>query len=213
MNLAIGKHPKYQDVLRRMLTGEQILLDLGCAFAQDIRRLVADGVDGSKCYGTDLRLQFLDLGYELFRDKETLKANFIQADVFIDDSPLAALYGKVDIINASSFFHLFSREDQVKVARRCIKLWNGKPGNLLVGRQVGNDKPAEHVSQFGGSRVYRHNSETWQELWNEVAAESGMKFRTESDLNSRFAGMESVGKIFGEEESTKMLVFSVERIE
>ncbi len=110
LDLSIGLHKLYPEVLDRMRTGQQTYLDLGCAFGQDIRRLVADGVDTSKCYASDLQLDFIELGYELFRDKETLKTKFIAANVFDTDSSLKDLEGTIDIVGASSFFHLFNWE-------------------------------------------------------------------------------------------------------
>ena len=161
-----------------MKSGEQVFLDLGCAFAQDIRRLVADGVDSSKCYGSDLRLDFMELGYDLFRDRETLQSKFITGDVFDDDSPLKELDGKVDIVGASAFFHLFSLERQKVVARRVAKLMKPQKGSLVVGIQVGNDVPGEVPTKSGGSR-YQHNLESWRKLWDEVGEEMGVKFEVD----------------------------------
>lgn len=166
-----------------MRTGEQIYLDLGCAFAQDIRRLVADGVDSKNCYGSDYQLDFIELGYDLFRDKSTLKSEFIAADIFDDQSPLTKLEGKVDIIGASSFFHLFSWEDQRKVAIRVARLLRSQKGSLLVGRQIGNDVAGEAVRRSGRGSRYRHNAESWKKFWQEVGEEVGVNF--EVDVNIR----------------------------
>ncbi|KAK1808712.1 hypothetical protein LTR12_016939 [Friedmanniomyces endolithicus] len=54
----------------------------------NLRRLVFDGVPSAQCYGADLRLEFLDLGYELFADRATLESKFIAADVFDEGSAL-----------------------------------------------------------------------------------------------------------------------------
>lgn len=140
-----------------MRSGNEIYLDLGCAFAQDIRRLIADGVDSSKCYGSDLRLDFIELGYELFRDKDTLKSRFIAADVFDASGPLTDIEGTVDIIGASSFFHLFNWDEQKKVALRVASLMKPQKGSLLVGRQVGHDEPGEAPRRNRQGSRYRHN--------------------------------------------------------
>ena len=159
-----------------MRSGDQMYLDLGCAFAQDIRRLVADGVDSSRCYGSDLRLDFIDLGYDLFRDRDTLQSKFICADVFDPAGPLKELDDGVDIIGASSFFHLFSWEEQKKVAHRVVKLMTPQRDSLLVGRQVGNTDPAEVPRRNGSGSRFRHNVESWRKLWNEVGEEAGVRF-------------------------------------
>jgi SAM-dependent methyltransferase len=162
-----------------MRSGEQIFLDLGCAFAQDIRRLVYDGVDSSKCYGSDLRLNFMELGYDLFRDKETLQSKFIPGDVFDDNSPLKELNGKVDIIGTSSFFHLFSLDKQKIIARRVAKLMKPQSGSLVVGKQVGSTEPHEAPGRPQHGTRYQHNLDSWRKLWAEIGEETGVKFEVE----------------------------------
>ena len=44
----------------------------------------------------------------------------------------------MSIIHASSFFHLFNREDQIRVACVCVELLKKTPGSLVFGRQIGN---------------------------------------------------------------------------
>lgn len=161
-----------------MRSGDQIFLDLGCAFAQDIRRLVADGVDSSKCFGSDLRLDFMELGYELFRDKETLQSKFIEADVFDDNSSLNELNGTVDIIGASAFFHLFDWDQQKIVAHRVVKLMRPQKDSLVVGIQVGHQEPGETPGRTGGTR-YRHNLESWRRFWREVGEETGTRYEVD----------------------------------
>lgn len=193
-----------------MKTGNENLLDLGCAFAQDIRRLVADGVDSSKCVGADLRLEFLDLGYELFRDKETLKSRFIEADIFEEENALNSLYGKIDIINSSSFFHLFSLDECKRAARRCIKLFTGKKGNLLVGRQVGQEEAGEFARHSGELR-YRHNIDSWRRMWTEVGEESGIVFKVDGHLTDH-QGFMPADATFVRDPGAKIMIFSVRRV-
>lgn len=197
--------------MQRLRTGKEIFLDIGCAFAQDIRRLVADGADSSKCYGMDLRLEFLDLGYELFRDKETLKTRFIEADIFEEPSPLVELYGKVDIINASSFFHLFSWDESKIVAQRCLKLFTGKKNNLLLGRQVGNSNPGEYARGHTPGMRYRHNVESWRRFWTEIGQENGIEFEVNGHMTEEPGWMTS-DAAFKRDKGNKIMLFSVRRI-
>ena len=83
------------------------MVDLGCAFAQDIRQLVCDGVPAENLYGVELDERFIDLGYGLFLDKEKLRSLFVVANVLEEHSDLDRLDGKVDVVYASQFFHLF----------------------------------------------------------------------------------------------------------
>ncbi|GAB7366189.1 hypothetical protein MBLNU230_g7749t1 [Neophaeotheca triangularis] len=182
LELSLGHHDLYPEVLQRMKTGNETLLDLGCCFGQDIRRLVADGVDSANCYGCDLQQPFMELGYDLFRDRNWLKSSFIEADIFDEASRLSTLDGKVDIVVASSFFHLFGYEQQKMVAHRVARLLRQESNSLLVGRMVGAEHPHETERQ-GGGLMYRHNVDSWRRLWDEVGEEvGGLRFQTEGRL-------------------------------
>jgi len=210
LQLAIGQHALYRsEILPRMLTGEQIYLDLGCAFAQDIRRLVADGVDSRQCYGSDLRLEFLDLGYELFGDKQTLKSRFIDADIFDTNSDLRDLQGRIDIVDASSFFHLFSLEQQKTIARRVSTLLRPQKDSLVVGRQVGSEEPGEYPRRDGQGSRYRHDLASWRQLWAEVGAELGVRY----EVNGILKAVEGItDRPHTGEFGRKMMEFSVRRL-
>ena len=195
LDLAIGQHSAYPEVLERMRTGEQVFLDLGCAFAQDIRKLVCDGVDSSKCHGSDLRLNFIDLGYELFRDKETLKSRFFEGDIFDADSALKEMHGIVDIICASSFFHLFNWDEQKQAAVQTAKLMKPQAGSLLIGRQVGSSEPGEKGRSGGKGTRYRHDLETWRKMWKEVGDEVGVEFQVDGTFKPVPKAMEALAEI------------------
>ncbi|KAK3072873.1 hypothetical protein LTR53_006013 [Teratosphaeriaceae sp. CCFEE 6253] len=213
LNLAIGQHQLYHsEILPRMLSGEQTYLDLGCAFAQDVRRLVADGVDSSKCYGSDLRLDFIELGYELFNDRETLQSRFIAADVFDENSALQELNGHVDIIDASSFFHLFTLAEQKQIARSVIKLIRPRRDSLVVGRQVGNAKPAEFPRRDGQGSRFRHDIDSWREMWDEVGDEAGVKFTVDGRMNTVASLGNKVNTTEAEADSAMMMEFLVRRM-
>lgn len=162
-----------------MRSGDGIYLDLGCAFGQDIRRLVADGVDSANCYGSDYQLDFIELGYELFNDQSTLKSQFIAADIFDDTSELNRLQSSVDIIGASSFFHLFNWDDQKKIAKRVVRLLRPHKDSLLVGRQIGDEIAGEKVRRSGSGSRYRHNAISWKSFWEEVGRETGATLEVE----------------------------------
>lgn len=48
------------------------------------------------------------------------------------------LASKVDIVYASSLFHLWDYERQVRAAMNLARLCREKPGVVLVGRQLGS---------------------------------------------------------------------------
>src|ERR1700761_9762694 len=91
---------------------------------------VFNGALAENLYGSDLRQEFLELGYKLFNDRATLKSKFIAADVFDPSSGLLQLKGQLSIVYAGAFFHLFVYDEQVAVAKRILELLEDKPTTL-----------------------------------------------------------------------------------
>ena len=189
----------------------QKFLDLGCCFGQDIRRLVADGVPHENLYGADLRLEFLELGYELFQDKGRLKAHFLEADVFeVDDEAeggkeLRKLDGTIDIIHAASFLHLFAWEEQVQAGMRMVRLMT--KNSLVLGRQAGTMKPGEYAR----SR-YVHDPDSLQKLWDVIGEKTGTKWKVIAELR-KAKGWQSREQEDNGAGDSRMMQFEVHRLE
>ncbi|KAF2239274.1 hypothetical protein EV356DRAFT_502283 [Viridothelium virens] len=142
-----------------------------------------DGAPASNLYGSDLRPDFIELGYELFLDKHKFGATFVLADVFDPNSDLKQLDGTIDIIHAASFFHLFDRDTQIKLAKRVIALLKPQKDSLLFGRQVGKVEAGETpANSQPGRLLFRHNVETWAELWKQIGRETGTEWQVDSEL-------------------------------
>lgn len=141
-----------------------------------LRQLRADGIAGSKLYGTDLESRFIRLGYELFKDKRSLGATFVPGDMIdFDDRRLQALEGKVTIIHASSFFHLFTWIQQLGIGKRLVSFL--KPGTnnaLIFGRQMGTSRPGPASGQQRGA--FLHDEASFQRLWDEIGKLTGTKW-------------------------------------
>jgi SAM-dependent methyltransferase len=177
LDLSISLSPHYPAILKRLKTGEQNFLDLGCCFGQDLRKLAADGAPSEHLYGSDLRPEFFDLGYKLFKDTATLKSKFLVGDVLDTSSPLSELDGKIDIIYAASFLHLFGYEDQVKVCKRIVKLLKEKKDSVVLGRQIGNSNAGEQLLRNDRIKTrWRHNEESFKKIWEEVGQLTGSKW-------------------------------------
>lgn len=74
--------PFYSHVLERVRSGATFL-DAGCCFGQEICYLVQDGVPSSQLYGFDLEMDSIGLGYQLFCDRDKLRATFVAGDVLV----------------------------------------------------------------------------------------------------------------------------------
>ncbi|KAK8029765.1 Methyltransferase [Apiospora rasikravindrae] len=141
LDFSIHLSPDYPRVVKRVQEGAT-LLDLGCCFGQDLRKLAYDAGPGSptcNLIGTDLQPAFLQLGYELFADRDRFEATFVSGDVFAEDF-LAEYRGKVDIVYLGSFLHLFSEPQQRVVVRQLRRLLRPRAGSMVFGRNLGAGK-------------------------------------------------------------------------
>jgi hypothetical protein len=183
LDLSIITTHVYPEIVERIKHGDKFL-DLGCCFGQEIRKLVLDGAPSANTYGSDLWDGFLSLGYELFKDQDRLETTFIAADVFDDSSPLTKLAGQMNIVYTGDFFHLFNLEQQEKIALRIVQLLVPQPGSLIVGRQSGNEIPGAYgrSGDTSGRKSFRHNPQSWKELWDRVGELTGSKWSVEAYL-------------------------------
>ena len=217
LNLSISDLPCYPRVVSLLKSPQtqHTLLDLGCCFAQDLRKLVHDGVPSENLYGCDTEQEFLDLSYELFKDKETMKAHlFIANALNEDDAAWDDLRGKIDFVYAGSFFHLFSWDDQLKICKGMIKVLKPRKGSTVFGRQTGNLKAQEIKPMFAGNVsimpvTWRHDVDSFRRLWDTAGEETGTKWETWAELDNG----ERMGPSTFAEEGFGRLRFEVVRVE
>lgn len=181
-----------------------------------MRKLVHDGVPSENIYACDLEQSFLDLGYELFKDSDTMKGHLFTANALAEeDAALDKLEGKIDVASVSSFLHLFGWDEQLKICKRIIKMLKPQKGSMVFGRQVGILKGREMENMPGirtrdPKRIWRHDVETFAELWNVAGRETDTKWKTWGTLDQG-DGM-GVGH-FAERNEIRRLRFEVERLE
>ena len=218
LDLSISAQPAYPRLLSLLKSApETTFLDLGCCFGQDIRKLVYDGVKAQQLFGAELRADFFDLGYELFKDRKTLGTTFLVADVFDDSetSSLNVLEGKTDIVYAASFLHLFNWDEQIAVCKRIVKILRPQKGSVVFGRQVGTTKPGLYEGNTGvSSQKWRHDEGTFKEMWEQVGQETGTEWTVDVTLQEpqkgEMAGSSARGR--WNDQNTRRLRFEVERV-
>jgi hypothetical protein len=125
--------------------------------------------------GADLRPEFVEMGFELFLDKDRLKSTFVFGDFFAPET-MGLKEQSFDVILASAFFHLFDWEGQVKGFEKAAKLLKNKPGSMIVGGQLGALKAGhfQHASVKTG-RAFAHDRESLATLVGKVAETTGVK--------------------------------------
>lgn len=181
------------------------LLDVGCCLAQTVRHLVMSGVDPSRLYATDLRRDFCDIGYELFRDRDRLpETTFVAGDILDPaDENLARLDGKVTLVHAAHFFHLFSWDDQVRAAERIVRFLDLQSGNCVVfGRMIGSSEPGTRTVR---GEKYLHDGTSFQRLWDEVGERTGPRWKVDMDVLGPVPGFQGV-VIFAEGQAVRFVV-------
>ena len=169
-----------------------LFLDLGCCVGQDIRSLAHARVPSSRIVGAELEPAFVEVGYDLFRDREKLGARFLFGDVLTLEAsspdnmksisssapsshPLQSLVGRVTVLWASAFLHLWDRPGQINACRRMVSLMRGDPGVKIIGRHAGSRNPGlvKHITNPGKGLMYKHNPESFENLWKEVTSGQG----------------------------------------
>ncbi|KAF7507576.1 hypothetical protein GJ744_010367 [Endocarpon pusillum] len=199
LGLALSTHPLYDVHVLPLLCGDKdtkdatsfdsprTFLDLGTCLGQDVRKLIFDGVPVDCVYGADLLAEFVDIGYDLFRDEEKLpRTHFVApVDIFDESSRLKEFDEKVDIIHANSFFHLFNWDDQVKAAKRAVKLMRPRMGSLILGSQIAHQESGEVPSRPGrrSDSMYIHDERSWKRLWESVGTDLGLSFTVRTSLS------------------------------
>lgn len=186
LDFSIGDAAKYPEVLSALKQGAT-LLDLGSGLGQDLRKLVFDGSPRSSLAASDLQEPLFDVGYDIFRDRETLQVPFYPGDFF--DANNAGLQDHTfDYIHAGSFFHLWNYQEQAESMVKAVRLLKPKPGSMIFGRQSGATEPyVEKVSTSRSGDMYRHNVASFKELVAEVAQKSKTSLHVTAGVTNTLA--------------------------
>lgn len=168
-----------------------------------------DGAPSTNLYGAELKYEFVGLGYDLFLDKNSFGAHFIEADIFDEEGPLKELEGKMDILQIGLFLHLFDLEGQTKACERIVRLLKQEKGVLITGQQVGATEPTQMPPE-SGSKMFKHNAESFEKMWRDVEERTGTEWKVTAYLDSGL-GIEQQKRTW-DDPNTRRLVFEVERI-
>ena len=192
VTLGLSEHPSYAALLARLRTSPSPkLLDLGTCLGQDLRKLAFDGVPLDSLYGADVFPEYETIGYELFQDQAKFQAHFIQGDLFDDSSlsRLAETRGTWDIVSTIMVLHIWDWDDQVAACKRILKLLKPQKGNLIIGSQTGLTEAKKQplkppYAKPGEDRyVYRHNLDTFREMWDQIQKDEGISLKVEVGSN------------------------------
>jgi len=144
----IRGHFYYGKALKR--TGP--FLDYGCGTGDNIRQLLRDGFPRAQITGFDLTWESIDLGFDLYRDRDELKDLFVVQDTF----PFRA--EQFDTIYSGSVVHVIA--DDAELAEYLANAWRVvRPGGILFGSTLGiEDCDACDPDEHGPPRVASRSS-------------------------------------------------------
>lgn len=183
---SIQDHPSYSELKVRAKEGHK-LLDLGCGFGQNMRKLVLDGAPPESIFGADLSQDLIDCGYDYFRDGASAKLTFFVGDILEEASPAYKhAEGQFDMIWTAMFFHLWNYSNQLRASIAVVKLLRPVAGSVLVGCQLGAT-PAVEISRnlvaqrAEHSTMFRHDATSFTKMWEEVGRETGTKWKVDAN--------------------------------
>ncbi|KAE8153048.1 hypothetical protein BDV25DRAFT_169590 [Aspergillus avenaceus] len=189
LNLNLSRNPAYERVIARLRGDPDAkFLDAGCCVGQEIRFLADQGIRDTQLFGLDLERSFIDLGYELFKDRGRLNATFVTGDLtssqgVYGSSEVQRLGETIDVVFASSLLHLWEYETQLKVSARLVRLCRDTPGVMVMGRQMGSTLAGSYdLKEYSQAAHYRHNVESLKGLWHDIGLETGTQWRVEAGL-------------------------------
>lgn len=168
-----------------------------------------DGVPSENLAGVELEAGFVDVGYELFGDRDTLKTKFVVGNILDDDGiVLRELGGQFDVVQLAMILHLFTWEQQVRVFKHAIRLLKPDGGGTIIGQAAGNLDGISSSSWRKGT--FRHNGETLKKLIDEVGTASGTRWDVRASLDK--GPSRNYGKrTWDDDPKTRRLVFEVRR--
>ena len=177
-------------------------------------------------YGADLFPEYEALGHELFRDADKFQDRFITADLFHDskEGGLTITKGTWNVVSIVMFLHIWDWDTQVAACKRILGLLKREKGSMIIGAQTGSTQPGHlelkppYVAQGEERRIFRHNLETFAQMWDQIKDQEGVELKMQVEYDSQQARDILVkehesgerGFFFQPSDAERKLFFSVE---
>ncbi|KAJ3385921.1 hypothetical protein HDU84_001897 [Entophlyctis sp. JEL0112] len=134
-------HPAYASVQARFSDPEFTVLELGCCYGTDARRMVTDGLPASRLTVSDLHSAYFDIGQRvLFAGAEDLLAGAHKwfGDLAVVGAALdAGLDGKFDAVSAQAMLHVMSAQQSSAFLSEIFLCLKSGRSAVLFGTCVG----------------------------------------------------------------------------
>lgn len=186
-------------------------LDIGCCLGQDIRKLVYDGAPQGSAAGAELNSGFIELGYELFNDRDRFNGPIVAANILepLEGSSLAEMIGSLDVVQLGMILHLFTWDEQVAAFENAIKLLKKEVSTLVIGQATGHLDGVETGGAWG-RKTFKHNVDTFKELVQDVGKRTSTEWTIKAELDTGLSVFD--GKRTWDDPKTRRLLFEIERV-
>ena len=134
---------------------------------------------------------FVKLGYELFRDEDSLQSKFQISNLMQPTSVSVDknIRGNTDVINASSFFNIFSLEEQFELAIKVVGIVRPRNGSMVLGRQLGSVRPGIYpLRRLEEGELYRNDVALFSQMWKDVGDAIGTVWSVIASLDEEELG-------------------------
>ena len=152
--------------------GKVKVIDLGCCFGQETRKLMVDGIPPDMIWAMDVIDGYWTAGLELYNDGEDSKHRISHVHTVFTDPCAAAVDESLGTMLTADFdcvilmyvFHVLSlAQSEMLVQRMNLML---KKGGFVMGTCVGSTEAKEwHLTPDGKSSRYLHSIESLTELF------------------------------------------------
>jgi len=124
----IRQHPYYDAILEKGCD----ILDCGCGTGDDIRALIKDGYPRDKIKGFDIDWNSIDIGYDLYRDRESMH------DLFVVSKKFPFANKTFDAVYSGNVLH--TMKDRHKISDYLINVHKVlRDGGILFGSTLGTE--------------------------------------------------------------------------
>lgn len=150
LRIGLIQHPFYSDVIDKKPLQEQRILEIGCGFGIDTRYLIQQGVAKENLLAIDVAPAFIELGFELFQDREAVEPCF-QVKSVADEDFVSFIQNKfseqpIDLVTAFQVLHTIPQYNE-KVAKDVYQLVKPAKG-IFMGITQGIPEEKEEPFYF-----------------------------------------------------------------
>ncbi|KAJ3318261.1 hypothetical protein HDV06_000704 [Boothiomyces sp. JEL0866] len=163
----IHLHPKYKEIAARFTNSDFKLLELGCCFGTDIRKMISDGLRQDSVTVSDLTDGYWNVGAKvLFKDDLKVKSVFTD---FATD-PVIGLEPGFDVISAQAILHVLSKPQVEQFLKNCFKFLNtdgilfGTCGGSEVAKDWEEPTPTKGLEGRVATNRFLHSVESLTDL-------------------------------------------------